>query len=325
VPRRSGRPPGADYFGGLWKPLGYRSAAIDLSGLSINIDGMHETWWSSFLTRYGTYARDTTTDRGAFTLTLSAARDRKEGSMESYIEPPAAGEAEYNPVFIDVEPDAAGGSGFWRVRACTYRLAASFSSAGGRGLAIFSRREMEEIDPTERAVENILRVAIAWLALSRGGLLMHAASIVKDGKAWLFFGQSGSGKSTLSAGTRRGLVVSDDLTLLLPDANGRPEVVGAPFRGTYTDGPPITGRFPVAGAFRLRKAGPTETAAVEPLEPALAMADAIANLPFVVDQLGAQPGLFDGIERVLSGFPIRALRFRKDDDSWWEALSAAPA
>src|SRR5262245_15973838 len=131
LPRRSGRPPEPAYFRGLWKPLGYRSAAIEMAGLSLRFDGMDDSWWRAFLTLSGPYARDTTTDRGAFTLTLSAARDRKDHAKDFYIEPPPPGEAEYNPVFLEVKRDAAGSSSF-DVRVCTYRLAASFPSAGGR-------------------------------------------------------------------------------------------------------------------------------------------------------------------------------------------------
>ena len=181
-------------------------------------------------------------------------------------------------------------------------------------------------------MENVVRVATAWLAIMRGGVLMHSASIVKDGRAYLFFGQSGSGKSTLAALSRRGQVVSDDLTLMLPGAGGAIELVGAPFRGTYTGGAPVTGRYPVTAAFRLRKAalpetpaqsGPSAPSGVEPLKPGMAMAEAIANLPFVVDQLHLRPDLFSRAEKVLSSFPIRQLRFAKQDDSFWDAIEAA--
>ena len=91
VPRREGRPPGAKYFAGLWKPLGYRSAALELAGLSLKFDGMDDAWWEAFLARYASFARDTTTDRGAFDLTLSATRDDRVGSPRGHIEPPGAG------------------------------------------------------------------------------------------------------------------------------------------------------------------------------------------------------------------------------------------
>ena len=310
--RRRGRPPEQSFFSGLWKPLGYRSAALVLPGMSVKLDGMDDAWHGGFLARYGAFARDTTTDRGAFTLTLSATRSRE----PHHVEPPAPGVAEYTALFVEAEPEPHA-AGHYRVRTCTYDLAASFSTSGGRGQAIFSA---ESFEPVDRAVENILRVAIAWLALAHGGLLIHSASIVKDGRAYLFFGQSGAGKSTLSEQSRRGQVISDDLTLILPGPDGRPEVVGTPFRGTYTGGQPVLGRFPLAAAFRLRKAGPGEAAAVSDIPEGRALPDAIANLPFVVDQLGADPALFERVENVLRIFPIRELRFLKDDDSYWDAI-----
>ncbi|HEY3176585.1 MAG TPA: hypothetical protein VGK94_12585 [Candidatus Polarisedimenticolia bacterium] len=313
--RRQGRPPEQKFFSGLWKPLGFRSAALELPGLSVRLDGMDDVWHAAFLHRYRGYARDTTSDPAPCTLMLSTSR----AQLDYFIEPPAAGVVEYNPVFLEVEPEAAA-TGHHRVRVSTYSLAASFSTRGGRGQALLSQGEYE---PVERAAENVLRVAIAWLASARGGLLIHSASIVKDGRAYLFFGQSGSGKSTLSERSRRGHVVSDDLTLILPDEGGRLEVVGAPFRGTYEGGKPVFGRYPVAAGFRLRKAGPGEPAAVEPMEPGNAMADAIANLPFVVDQLGADPSLFARVEKALAAFPIHALRFRMEDDSYWDAIESA--
>jgi hypothetical protein len=53
------------------------------------------------------------------------------------------------------------------------------------------------------------------------------------------------------------------------------------------------------------------------------MAEAIANLPFVVDQTAVWPDLLAGVERLLASFPIRILRFRKDDDAWWDAVESA--
>ena len=315
--RRHGRPPDKKFFSGLWKPLGYRSAALVLPGLSVKFDGMDEAWHGEFLQRYGAYARDTTTDRGAFTLTLSVSRS----GNDHHVEPPPSGTAEYTALFVETEAEPTAAC-HYRVRACTYDLAASFSTSGGRGKAIFSK---ERFEPVDRAAENILRVAIAWLAIAQGGLLMHSASIVKDGRGYLFFGQSGAGKSTLSERSTRGQVISDDLTLILPDPAGLPEVVGTPFRGTYAGGKPVLGRFPIAAAFRLRKAAAQEPAAVSELAASRALPDAIANLPFVVDQLGVDPALFPRVERVLTSFPIRELSFRKEDDSYWDAIEKSEA
>ena len=152
---------------------------------------------------------------------------------------------------------------------------------------------------------------------------MHAASIARDGRAWLFFGQSGAGKSTLASLSRRGQVISDDLTLLLPGPQGALEAVGSPFRGTYRQGDPAKGRFPVAAAFRLRHARAGQRSAVEPLDASRGLPDAFANLPFVVDQLHASPELFESLEKALRSIPLHLLRFTRHDDSFWDAIEAA--
>ncbi|HET9482077.1 MAG TPA: hypothetical protein VFP98_10005 [Candidatus Polarisedimenticolia bacterium] len=311
--RRIGSPPGEAFFveAGRAAPLGTGAARIELPGLTIGFSGMSDAWHQAFLARYGPYARDGAASGGGLKLSYQAVgRD-----LAHFIEPPPAGVIEYNPVFVEVTPRP-GGLARWSARACTYEIAASFDCAGGAGRVVFSRGTF---DPRERSVENIVRVSAAWLAISHGGALMHSASIVRDARAYLFFGQSGAGKSTLSASSRRGQVVSDDLTLMLPGRSGL-EVVGAPFRGTYEGGDPVHGRFPVAAAFRLRKAAPGEGAAVLPLKRSIAMAEAIANLPFVVDQLHAGEELFEAAETLFGPIPIHALRFRKGDDSWWDAI-----
>jgi len=307
------RPPDAAFFAAARSErLGVRAARVTFQQLAIAFDGMDDAWHADFLKRYAPWSGDLAGD-AAPTLTLEAGL----GETEHYVEPPPPGVTAINPVAVAVD-DA--GPGRSRLRVCTFGLAATFATDGGRGRAIFARTRY---DPRERAVENILRVATAWLAVARGGLLMHSASIVKDGAAWLFFGQSGAGKSTLAALSDRGQVISDDLTLILPGPGGHPHAVGTPFRGTYAGGPPLPGAWPVRAAFRLAKARGAERAEVTPVRRSLANAMAIANLPFLVDQLHARPDLFAGVEQVFSAFPVMALRFRKDDPSFWDAIETA--
>ena len=70
-------------------------------------------------------------------------------------------------------------------------------------------------------------MATAWQAVRRGGFLIHGASIVRDGQAYIFFGKSAAGKSTLAAMSPEGQVISDDLTLVLPTESGL-VVAGSP-------------------------------------------------------------------------------------------------
>ncbi|HKY32294.1 MAG TPA: hypothetical protein VJV23_07150 [Candidatus Polarisedimenticolia bacterium] len=296
-------------------PPGRHAAALRLPGLSIGFEAMDESWHQAFLEKLGGYAADLAVRPEPPTVLYAARR----GAMDHFIPPPPPGRSQLNPVFVQTDPDPAA-PGHFLVRLCTATMAARFSTAGGRGTLIVSRGTSE---PRERSIENILRVTTAWLAVTRGGVLMHSASIEREGRAYLFFGQSGAGKSTLASLSRRGRVVSDDLTLILPGDERVPEAVGSPFRGTYAGGPPVHGRHPVAAGFRLRKAAPGEGSAVLPMPGSRSMASAIANLPFVVDLLHAAPELFDPIDALLRSFPIHLLRFTDQDDSFWDAIEAA--
>ena len=314
IPSREGGPPSAGFFEQEPdRPLGNHAASIALGSLRVGISGMDAAWQKDFLGRYAPYAEAGPTKGPG--IVLHASRS----DQTHFITPPPPGTTVINPVFVAVDPeqdDPLHGL----VRVSTFDVAASFTTRGGSGRLLLST---DEFEPRERAVENVVRVATAWMAVMSGGLLMHSASIVRDGQAYLFFGQSGSGKSTLSAMSREGQVVSDDLTLMLPGKTGHPDVVGAPFRGTYTGADPVTGRYPVKAAFRLEKAADDEETSVRPARLAIARAEAIANLPFLVDQVHVRPGLLAVAEEVFNAFPVSILRFRKDDAAFWQAVDAA--
>jgi hypothetical protein len=77
-------------------------------------------------------------------------------------------------------------------------------------------------------VENVLRPLVARCLLAGGGLLVHSAEVVLEGRAFLFAGQSGAGKSTMAAMAMQGghEVLSDDLNAVVGS-----DVVPLPFTG----------------------------------------------------------------------------------------------
>jgi len=118
---------------------------------------------------------------------------------------------------------------------------------------------------------------------------------------------------------RRAVIVSDDLSLLLPREGGGLDLVGSPFRGTYEGGAPVLGRFPLAAAFRIVKAPEAE---VTPAPRAVVFGQLVGNLTFVAEAFGPRPDLFASVERAFTSVPLFHLAFRKDD-SYWDAIDAA--
>lgn len=163
----------------------------------------------------------------------------------------------------------------------------------------------------------------------RGCLVLHAAAVAFDGRAVALCGLPGAGKSTLAAALCRagGTFVSDDLSVIRFDVDGRPSVLpdGRQHR-LWADtigrlsladrqGPPVRdgiGKFyvdpvsagtatPLAAVMVMREARPPLRPGVEPL----ALPDAAAALrknvyrPAAARRMGLDARLFGQIAAVL--------------------------
>lgn len=279
---------------------GGRTVGLSLGRLGIEIGGLDDRLAEELQKRCAPYCGHEAGDPEALRVALRL------DDRDYYIEPPAAPEP--NPLLLAFDAG--------RVRLAGYKLAGWFDARGGRGELLLARGTYE---PDLRSIENYLRAAVAWQAASRGGALVHAASAAWRGRGYLFYGPSGAGKSTLARSNRRGLVLSDDLSLVLPDPEGRLVLVGTPFRGTYEGGEPAAGSFPLAAGFRLVQAASAEVRAVPRVR---ALTELVASLPFVAPAAGAVSRLLERIEVSFDGIPLAHLHFRPDD-SFWDAIEAA--
>jgi hypothetical protein len=293
-------PPPMEFFARRRAEGGSSAVVIAMGALEIELRGLDAGLATDLRRRYEPYVAD----RPASPAVLRVALGLE--PIDYFIEP--AGRSEFARVLLAADGE--------RVRYMSYRVAGWFEVAGGRGELLLSRGSFE---PELRALENYVRAAVAWQAASRGGALVHAASAVRDGAGYLFYGESGAGKSTLSACSRRGQIVSDDLSLVLPGEDGKLVLVGSPFRGTYEGGAPVQGSYPLRAGFRLIQA---PQAAVVPVARPRALAELVGNLPFVAEAFGGRPDLFERVQRAFAGVPLAHLRFRKDD-SFWDAITAA--
>lgn len=294
-------PPEMEFFRAARPRLGPERMEIALGSLGLALDGLTPELRTRLLERYETFVAPPG-DGGSGALQVAVfAEDR-----EYFIDPPAR--PEFNPIRL-----ACDGT---RVRYLGYRVAGWFDTLGGRGELLLARGAYE---PADRALENYIRASVAWQASSRGGALVHAASAVWRGRGYLFYGESGAGKSTLSACNRRARVVSDDLSLVLPASDGRLQLVGSPFRGTYEEGQPVIGSFPLVAGFRIIQ---DRSADVRPASRTRAMAELVGNLPFVAEAFERRPDLFDALVRAFDGLPLAHLHFAKDD-TYWDAIERA--
>ncbi len=185
--------------------------------------------------------------------------------------------------------------------------------AGTGQLAISSRQPVEEVD-------YFLRVAAALLLFREGGFMFHAAGIVRDGRAYLYFGYSGSGKTTVSRLSHAlgDTILNDDLLFLVPSDGGW-MVHSSPFWNPTQVKPNGLDSAPLAGLFRLVQAKTVFTA---PMQPGQAVAELVASVPV----LGLDPGrtlaILARCQRLSRDVPVHHLHFLPDDSFWPVVLAA---
>lgn len=297
---RPDAPPEMSFFASRRAAAGDRAFVLQLDDLEIELAGLHDDLADRLAKRFGSFAA------GEASSTSGALRVRFSREDRDYFIDPAGGG--FNRILLACDG--------YRMRYLGHQVAGWFDTRGGEGRLLLAGGDYEQ---PEGAVENYLRAAVAWQAAERGGALIHAASGVFEDRAYVFYGESGAGKSTLAECNRRARILSDDLTLALPAPEGGLDLVGSPFRGTYTGGPQVLGRFPLAAGFRLVQ---SSRADVRQVTRAVALSELVGNLPFVAECFSARPDLFAAAQRSFAGVPLAHLHFRKDD-SYWDAIGAA--
>jgi hypothetical protein len=286
-------PPPLESFRTL-APLGESvPLAVDIGGLAFHLEGADEARRAILTERYAPFL--STPSDGAFRVALLDA------AREHFVRPDEAPTGSTHPLSLAWE------GSILLVR--SFGFAGWISIEQGHGGLALARAEYEQ---SAWCVENYLRVATAWRALREGGVLLHAASLVLDGKGFLFMGASGSGKSTLAATSRLGEVLSDDLSLVRCH-EGRFAVAGTPFRGTYAGGRPIRGEFPIAGMFRILKSAGNRC---EPVPAGSAVPILLASAPFVVDQISRDGRILENLHRLNVVHPLAYLHFDLSGDFW---------
>ena len=189
-----------------------------------------------------------------------------------------------------------------------------FSPPGWEGNLDISRRA-GWVSPGTRAVKEVdyfLRVVCAVQAFQVGGFLFHAAGILRDGCAFVFFGPSGIGKTTISRMSGKGTVLNDDLILLLP-VDEHWYAYSTPFSNSKHVAP-LAGKFaPLAGMYRLVQ---DQQVFLENSTPGYTLAELIANIPVISTDPIHSPILVARCQRLLASIPVFRLHFRKDNSFW---------
>jgi hypothetical protein len=166
--------------------------------------------------------------------------------------------------------------------------------------------------PNPYAIDSVLRIVHTLILARQGGFLVHAASAIRNGRAFLFAGVSGAGKTTISRlAPPDATLLTDEISYIRRQGNGY-RACGTPFAGELAKvGENVTA--PLQALFLLEK-GPENR--FEDVERKAAIRLLLRNILFFAEDQEMVRMVFqsacDFVERV----PVRRLIFAPDERVW---------
>jgi len=202
----------------------------------------------------------------------------------------------------DDELEVTRGKGVWRM--CRGDFLAEWDPGTGRG------RIRQAMNPY--SLDSVLRIVHSLVLAKRGEFLVHAASAIRNGRAFLFAGVSGAGKTTISR------LAPVDATLLTDEIS----YVRKSARGYEAHGTPFTGELARVGAhcsaplqvlYLLRQGAENR---IDEVDLALATQALLRNILFFAHDTELVQAIFEGACEFVQRVPVRQLTFRKDASVW---------
>jgi hypothetical protein len=161
------------------------------------------------------------------------------------------------------------------------------------------------------SIESFVRILYSLALIEARGIVVHAASLVRNGRAYLFCGPSGSGKTTVARLSPDATLLSDELSVVRI-AEGHVACFGTPFRGELA----FAGAdrsAPLAGIYFLHH-GDRHT--VRALRPRHALARLLPNVLFFAREADVTGAVFGITADLVEAVPCFDLSFRPDPGFW---------
>lgn len=160
-------------------------------------------------------------------------------------------------------------------------------------------------------IDYFVRMATALAAFHWGGLMIHAAGVERNGRAYLFLGYSGAGKTTTARNSPPGSVLNDDL-LVIYSSKGHWFAAATPFYNP-TQNRPRPGKAPIARVLYLVK---DQEVYLEEVPQAQALAEMVACVPVLTTEPFYLREILQRGQQILSEIPYFHLHLLPDDSYW---------
>jgi hypothetical protein len=193
-------------------------------------------------------------------------------------------------------------SGRWLIERGDFR--AEWEPAGRRG------RIRQTANPY--SIDSVLRIVHTLVLAKQGGFLLHSASAIRNGKAFLFAGVSGAGKTTISRLAPADVtLLTDEISYLRKQGEGY-VAFGTPFTGELAKLGENTSA-PVAALYLLAQ-GPENR--IEPVAAADAGRGLLANMLFFAEDQEMVHWAFQAACDFVDRVPVYRLTFVPDARVW---------
>jgi hypothetical protein len=165
---------------------------------------------------------------------------------------------------------------------------------------------------TPYAIDTALRIVHTIVQAPEGGFLLHGASAIRNGRAFLFSGVSGAGKTTISSlAPKDAILLTDEISYIRRDGAGY-RAYGTPFAGELAR-PGENATAPIEALYFLAK-GPKN--AIEPIPTADALRMLLRNILFFADDPELVKMVFRSANEFLGQVPAYRLTFYPDGRVW---------
>ncbi len=162
------------------------------------------------------------------------------------------------------------------------------------------------------SIDAVLRIVHTLVLARQGGFLLHSASAIRNGKAFLFAGVSEAGKTTISRlAPPDATLLTDEISYVRQQGSGY-VAYGTPFTGELAKlGENVSA--PIDTLYLLAKGSENR---IDPIPPGEAARSLLANLLFFAEDEELVQSTFHSAFEFVSRVPVSRLTFVPDARVW---------
>jgi hypothetical protein len=166
--------------------------------------------------------------------------------------------------------------------------------------------------PNPYSIDTVLRITHSLVLAEQGGFLVHAASAIRNARAYLFAGVSGAGKTTMAhLAPCDAVVLTDEISYVRRIGNAY-RAYGTPFAGELARSGANTSA-PLDTLYLLEKGPENRIAPVAPKEAARSL---MRHILFFAQEEEMVARVFDSVLEFVSRVQVLRLVFTPDARAW---------